>query len=151
MLAGKSCTPITASMTSRRGRRLNQTQPGMSTPTRFRSSDEHGRGVDPDRRYHDRCIGDRVFRGVLCLSDHEAAMSTLEIPPVHSDVTTLADWFAEHEKDVKEMRSALFMMAKRLTEYYEDNGDIQTPHGTLSRAVKGYDWDDAAIGMVKPD
>lgn len=76
-------------------------------------------------------------------------MSILTLP---SDATIedLADWYAEHFAEIKQIRSFLYVTSKRLTDWVKEGGPVRTPAGLLEILPDGWDYDGEMIRELMP-
>ena len=76
-------------------------------------------------------------------------MSLLELPS-DSTLEELAQWWAEHFAEIKQLRSFLYQTSRRLTEYVREGGPIRTPSGLLEITPQGWIWDAEKIREAMP-
>ena len=76
-------------------------------------------------------------------------MSLLELPS-DSSLEELAQWWAEHFAEIKQLRSFLYQTSRRLTEYVREGGPIRTPSGLLEITPQGWIWDAEKIREAMP-
>ena len=76
-------------------------------------------------------------------------MALLDLP-TDANLDELAQWWAEHFAEIKQLRSFLYVTSKRLTEYVRDAGPVRTEHGLLQILREGWDWDAELIREIMP-
>lgn len=76
-------------------------------------------------------------------------MSLLDLP-ADATLEELAQWYAEHFAEIKQIRSFLYVTSKRLTEYVREGGPVNTPSGILQIIPEGWIWDTEIIKAVMP-